>query len=105
MASLALLPQVAWAVPVSLMFGLLGVAPAGIVMALTGAAMAPQKRAFGMGVFLSVFFLLTGPAPALAGWLYDRTGDPFVPILLAIAMFGLTLVAYVAFRIAQRVTR
>jgi predicted MFS family arabinose efflux permease len=105
MASLALLPQVAWAVPVSLMFGLLGVAPAGIVMALTGAAMAPQKRAFGMGVFMSVFFLLTGPAPALAGWLYDRTADPFVPILLAIAMFGLTIVTYAAFRIAQRVTR
>ena len=62
-------------------------------MALTGAAMAPQKRAFGMGVFLSVFFLLTGPAPALAGWLYDRTADPFVPILLAIAMFGLALVS------------
>ena len=105
MASLALLPQVAWAVPVSLLFGLLGVAPAGIVMALTGAAMAPHNRAFGMGVFLSVFFLLTGPAPALAGWLYDRTADPFVPILAAIAMFGLTIVTYAAFRVAQRVTR
>jgi cyanate permease len=105
MVSLALLPQVAWAVPVSLLFGLLGMAPAGIIMALTGAAMAPQNRAFGMGVFRSVFFLLTGPAPALAGWLYDRTGDPFVPILAAIAMFGLTIVTYAFFRIAQRVTR
>ncbi len=105
MASLALLPQVAWAIPVSLMFGLLGVAPAGLVMALTGAAMAPEKRAFGMGVFLSVFFLLTAPAPAVAGWLYDRTGNPFVPILLAIALFGLTLLAYAGFRIAQRTVR
>lgn len=105
MASLALLPQVGWAVPLSLAFGLLGVAPAGIVMALTGAAMAPQKRAFGMGVFLSVFFLLTGPAPAVAGWLYDRTGDPFLPILLAITMFALTGLAYVVFRIAQRAMR
>lgn len=105
MVSLSLLPQVAWVVPVSLLFGLLGVAPAGIIMALTGAAMAPQNRAFGMGVFLSVFFLLTGPAPALAGWLFDRTADPFMPILLAIAMFGLTIVSYAAFRLAQRVTR
>jgi predicted MFS family arabinose efflux permease len=105
MVSLALLPQVAWAVPVALLFGLLGVAPAGIIMALTGAAMAPQNRAFGMGVFLSVFFLLTGPAPALAGWLFDRTADPFVPILAAIALFGLTIVAYAVFRIAQRATR
>lgn len=105
MVSLALLPQVAWAVPVSLMFGLLGVAPAGLVMALTGEAMAPQKRAFGMSVFLSVYYLLSGPAPTLAGWLYDRTADPFVPILLAIAMFGLALAAYFAFRFAQRATR
>jgi MFS family permease len=104
-AAMILLPEVAWAVPVSLLFGLLGIAPAGIVMALTGAAMAPQNRAFGMGVFLSVFFLVTGPAPALAGWLFDRTGDPFVPILAAIAMFVLTVVGYAAFRIAQRVTR
>ena len=105
MASMALLPQIEWAVAVSLLFGLLGVAPAGIVMALTGAAMAPQNRAFGMGIFLSVFFLVTGPAPAVAGWLFDRTADPFAPILLAIAMFGLTIVTYAAFRIAQRVTR
>ena len=105
MVSLALLPHVAWAVPVSLMFGLLGVAPAGLVMALTGAAMAPAKRAFGMGVFLSVFYLLTSPAPTLAGWLYDRTDDAFVPIVLAIAMFGLALVAYFAFRLAQRLMK
>lgn len=104
-ASMALLPQVSWAVAVSLLFGLLGVAPAGIVMALTGAAMAPQNRAFGMGVFLTVFFLVTGPAPGLGGWLFDRTADPFVPILLAIAMFGLTMVAYAAFRVTQRLTR
>jgi hypothetical protein len=67
--------------------------------------MDPRNRAFGMGVFLSVFFLLTGPAPALAGWLFDRTADPFVPILLALAMFGLTIVSYAAFRVAQRVPR
>jgi predicted MFS family arabinose efflux permease len=105
MVSLALLPHVGWAIPVSLMFGLLGVAPAGIVMALTGQAMAPQNRALGMGVFMTVFFLVTGPAPAIAGWLFDRTADPFVPILLAIAMFGLALAAYFTFRFAQRVTR
>ena len=95
MASLALLPQVAWAIPVSLLFGLLGVAPAGIVMALTGEAMAPQKRAFGMAVLLSIF----------AVWLYDRTGDPFVPILLAIAMFALAFLAHVGFRLAQSALR
>jgi predicted MFS family arabinose efflux permease len=102
MASLAALPQIAWAIPASLLFGLLGVAPAGLIVSLSGSAMAPEKRAFGMGVFLSIFYLLTAPAPALAGWLYDRTGDPFVPILFAIATFGVTLVAYHAYRAAHR---
>ena len=102
MVSLALLAHVGWAVPLSLAFGLVGMAPAGIIMALTGAAMAPHKRAFGMGVFLSAYFLLTAPAPALAGWIFDRTGDPFLPIVLAVTMFSATIFANVAFRIAQR---
>jgi len=102
MASLALLPHIGWAIPLSLGFGLLGVAPAGLIMALTGAAMAPQKRAFGMGLFFSAYFLMTAPAPAIAGWLYDRSGDAFVPILFAIALLALTLAANVVFRIAQR---
>jgi MFS family permease len=102
MASLALLPHVGWAVPLSLAYGLVGMAPAGLIMALTGAAMAPEKRAFGMGVFLSAYYVVTAPAPAIAGWLYDRLGDPYLPILFAIALFALTLLANVAFRFAQR---
>src|SRR5262245_81253 len=102
MAALALMPHVGWAVPLSLAFGLVGMAPAGLIMALTGAAMAPQKRAFGMGIFFSAYFLLVAPAPGVAGWLYDRSGDAFVPILFAIALVMLTLTANVAFRIAQR---
>ncbi len=102
MASLALLPHAGWAVPLSLAYGLVGMAPAGLIMALTGAAMAPEKRAFGMGVFLTAYYVLTAPAPAIAGWLYDRLGDPYVPILFAIALFALTLAANVAFRLAQR---
>ena len=67
MASLALMPNVAWAVPISLAFGLIGMSPAGLIMALTGAAMAPEKRAFGMGIFYSAYFLLVAPTPAVAG--------------------------------------
>ena len=96
------LSHVAWAVPLSLLFGLIGMAPAGLIMALTGAAMAPHKRAFGMGIFFSAYFVVTAPAPAIAGWLFDRSHDPFLPILFAIALFALTLGAYFAFRIAQR---
>jgi predicted MFS family arabinose efflux permease len=104
MASLALLPNVGWAVPLSLAYGLIGMAPAGLIMALTGAAMAPEKRAFGMGVFLSAYYVITAPAPAIAGWLYDRSGNAYVPILFAIGLFALTLAANFAFRFAQRRT-
>ena len=105
MASLALLPLLDWAIPLSLAYGLIGVAPAGLVMALTGQAMAPHKRAFGMGVFLSLFFLGTAPAPAIAGWLYDRTGDAYVPILFAVGLTALALAGTFAFRLVQRLTR
>jgi predicted MFS family arabinose efflux permease len=100
MASLALLPRVDWAVANALLFGLIGAAPAGLIMALTGQAMAPQKRALGMGVFFSAYFLLVAPAPGIAGWLFDRTNDVFAPILFAIALFAVTLVAYAVFRAA-----
>ena len=56
MLSLALLPQTRFAIPLTLAFGLMGMAPAGLIMALTGHAMAPEHRAFGMGIFFSIFF-------------------------------------------------
>ena len=105
MLSLALLPQTNFAIPVALAFGLVGMAPAGLIMALTSQAVAPERRAFGMGVFFSIFFLFTAPTPTIAGWLYDLSGDPFRPILLGIVMFGLTIVANVGFRMAQGTRR
>jgi MFS family permease len=105
MLSLALLPQTRFAIPLTLAFGLMGMAPAGLIMALTGQAMAPERRAFGMGIFFSIFFLFTAPTPTIAGWLYDRSGDPYWPILFAVAMFGLTLLTSVGFRLAQRTLR
>jgi predicted MFS family arabinose efflux permease len=105
MLSLALLPQTRFAIPLTLAFGLIGMAPAGLIMALTGQAMTPEHRAFGMGVFFSIFFLFTAPTPTIAGWLYDLGGDPFWPLLFAVAMFGLTLVANAGFRKAQRIAR
>jgi len=45
MASRALLPRLDWPIALSLAYGLIGVAPAGLIMALTGQAMAPNKSA------------------------------------------------------------
>jgi MFS family permease len=95
---LIMLPHLEWSLAASILFGLVGMAPAGLIMALTGQAMAPQKRAFGMGVFFSAWFLMTAPAPAIAGWLRDRTGDAYMPMVFAIVMLALTIVSYFAFR-------
>lgn len=67
----------------SLLLGLVGMAPVGIVMASAGQAMAPQRRAFGMGVFYSWYFLLVALAPPVAGWLVDRSGDAYAAIVFA----------------------
>ena len=84
------------------LFGLMGMAPAGVIMALTADAIKPENRAVGMGVFFSVYFLVQAPAPAIAGWLYDQTADAFWPILFAISLFFCTAVANFVFRLVQK---
>ena len=105
-ASLLLLRHAEWSVALSLAFGLLGAAPAGIIMALTAQSMAPQRRAFGMGVFLSFYFVIQTAAPPLAGYLFDRGGEPFVAIQFAAALFAATGVGYIGFGwLKRRVAR
>jgi MFS family permease len=94
--------QPGWAVPLSLLFGLVGAAPAGVIMSLTGEAMSPERRAFGMGVFLSLYFVLVTLAPPAAGWLFDRTGDASVPLVFGAALFAATSVATWVFRRLHR---
>lgn len=101
-ASLLLLRQGSWAVALSLAFGLVGAAPAGIIMSLTAKSMAPQRRAFGMGVFFSVYFVLMTAAPPVAGWLFDRTGDPFNAIVFAAGLFVATGFGFAAFEPLRR---
>ena len=101
-ASLLLLQHTAWAIGLSLVFGLFGAAPAGIVMSLTAQSMAPQRRAFGMGVFFTVYFVIMTVAPPVAGWLFDRTGSAFTAILFAAGLFAATALGFVAFGPLQR---
>jgi len=100
--SLLFLSHTDYAIALSLAFGLIGMSPAGIIMALTAEAVAPERRAFGMGVFFSSYFLITAPAPAIAGLLFDRSGDPYQPILLAVALLAVTAISNMLFRKLQR---
>jgi len=90
------------AVPSSLLFGLMGMAPAGVIMALTAGAMKPENRAVGMGLFFTGYFLIQAPAPAIAGWLFDKTLDAAWPIAFAILLFAATALSNMSFRFAQK---
>ena len=104
LGALLLLQYTGWAVALSLLYGMAGGAPAGVIMALTGQAMAPQRRAFGMGVFFSLYFVLLALAPPLAGMLHDATRDPFVPILFAVLLSLGAVAAFMLFGLVQRGT-
>lgn len=95
--SLLLLQHGEWAIALSLAFGLFCAAPAGIVMSLTAQSMAPQRRAFGMGVFLSVFFLIMTAAPPVAGWWFDQTGKAFTAIIFAAGLLAAAGLGFSAF--------
>lgn len=87
---------------VCIVLGLIGFAPGGLVVALTGAAMAPERRAFGMGVFQTIFFLVTAVAPIGGGLLWDATGSLYGPLGLAAALMALTGITYRVFNLAEK---
>jgi len=101
-AALLLMQHTALAVPLCVLFGLAGGAPAGVIMALTGEAMAPQRRAFGMGVFFSFYFVLMTLAPPLAGWLSDLSGNPFHALLVGALLFGGAVLSHALFGVLKR---
>jgi predicted MFS family arabinose efflux permease len=100
-AVLLLLPHGLPPASLCLALGLVGMAPAGLIMALSSDALRPENRAFGMGIFFSWYFLMTAPAPIIAGWLYDMSGDARWPIYLAALLFAAAAAFNAAFRWVQ----
>ena len=99
--SLLSLFRTEWSLPASLLFGLIGAAPAGIIMSLASEAIEPHNRALGMGVFFSLYFLFVAPAPVVAGWLVDYSGSAWLAVVFAASLFAATALGYAAFRITQ----
>ncbi len=97
-----LLYNTEYALLACILFGLLGAAPAGVIMALTSEAMDPSNRALGMGLFFSCYFLLVAPAPILAGWLVDQNASSWPALLFAAGLFAATGAAYAGFRLSQK---
>ena len=83
----------------SLLFGLIGMAPAGVIMAMAGQAMRPQVRAFGMGMFFTVYYAIMWITPPVAGAILDATGNPHGPLWLAMILFAVVIPLGIAFQV------
>ncbi|MEL6735168.1 MAG: MFS transporter, partial [Pseudomonadota bacterium] len=82
----------------SLLFGLIGMAPAGVIMAMSGQALRPEVRAFGMGIFFTVYYAIMLVTPPVAGALLDAMGSTQGPIWLAMALFALVVPLAITFQ-------
>jgi MFS family permease len=85
----------------SLLFGLVGMAPAGVIMALASLALRPEVRAFGMGVFFTIYYAIMLSTPPAAGAIQDATGQPQGPIWLAMILFASVVPLAVAFKFVK----
>ncbi|WP_235857795.1 MFS transporter [Marimonas lutisalis] len=99
--ALLMLSQPGAGIAASLIFGLVGMAPAGVIMALAGQAVAPERRALGMGVFFTVYYAIMTASPPFAGWLLDRTGAADSPTTFGAALFALVFPVAVLFRMLK----
>jgi cyanate permease len=99
MAGVVMLPALlfvpaSYVVPLLIMGGLIGGLAPGPVVAMPGQILQPEARAFGTGVFYSIYYALMMIAPPLAGVIADLTDDvstafPFGAVMLIIAILAL----------------
>lgn len=104
-AALLLLGFTSHALIASLLFGLVGVAPAGVIMAMGAGAVRPDRRAFAMGVFFMIYFAMLLSGPPIAGAILDATGKPNAALLFSAGLFTLvvpTAIAYGAIKKRDR---
>lgn len=78
---------------VALLVSVLGALPVSPMMALPSAAVPAERRALGLGLFYTWFYVGAAVSPPLGGWVYDRFGTPAAPIYLN-AVLGLGTIAF-----------
>ncbi|MDH5356117.1 MAG: MFS transporter [Gammaproteobacteria bacterium] len=100
-ASLALLPGTQYPKLLCLVFGLLGVAPAGIVMSLPAQVLAPNERAIAMGIFYTFYYAGMTLGPSIAGTLADYYTSSNAAMYFAAALFLVLALCHFAFRVIQ----
>ena len=95
--SLLLLPLGNFWTALCILFGAVGMSAGGIIIALAGQAMSANRRAFGMGIFQTVYFFFNAGSPVIVGWLYDYVGSSNLALTFATSLFFLARVSYFFF--------
>jgi MFS family permease len=100
---LALLTRSSTVITIVILIGLVSGQPAGPIMSLPARILAPQTRAIGMGLFLTVFYAAMMLGPVVGGRLAGWTGSAAAALDFgAIAILGCPLLLWVFERIASR---
>ncbi|MDX6749068.1 MFS transporter [Geminicoccaceae bacterium 1502E] len=76
--------------------------PGGLLMALPAQTLRPENRAFGMGVFYTIYYVGMASLPAVAGLARDLTGAPQAPLHAAAAMILAAAALLPLFRVLER---
>lgn len=95
---LALVVPVEFVVATLAIGGLASGLGAGLIMTLPAQVLTAEARAFGMGVFFTIYYLLMMVAPALAGAMAEGSGDIGVAFLLGSAFLLLGFLTLILFR-------
>jgi MFS family permease len=84
-------------VVLALLISAVGSAPVSPMVSLPAEAIPAARRAIGLGIFYTWFYLGATLCPPLAGWLYDGFGTPAAPVYLNAALGLVTALLYLAF--------
>jgi MFS family permease len=84
--------------PAFLMAAVFFALAAGPIMTHPSVVLSAEARAFGMGVFFSIYYAVMMIGPRLAGGFADRAGDVSVAFLIGMAMSLICVLALVLFR-------
>jgi len=90
-------PSVAFFALIGLVLG----PPGGLIMALPGEAVRPERRAIAMGVFYTCYYAGMGVLPTFAGYARDVTGNAAAPLWFAGATLIVAGLLLLQFRLLQ----
>ena len=92
----------AWPVLACTLFGLIAGPPPGLIMALPGAALRPENRSAGMGIYYACYYAAMAGFVPVAGALRDATQNPSTPLYFAAATMVAAGFSLAIFRVVQR---